>query len=95
MAKDSERASLDERPLVPVDSAILGEVRVELCAKLGAVSVTIGELTALKPGSLLKLNAKLNEPVELRLNQTVVARGEIVAVDDSFGVRILEVAKTS
>ena len=41
----------------------------------------------------MKLEARLNDLVELRLNDTVVARGEIVAVGDNFGVRIIDVAE--
>ena len=41
---------------------------------------------------MLSLDARLNEPIDLLLNDALVARGEIVAVDDMFGVRIVEIA---
>ena len=84
-----------ERPLLFIDSTIFKDVRVPLQAKLGQASLTVAELLALKSGSVVKLNAQMNELIELRLNDAVVARGEIVAVDDSFGVRIVEVAQIS
>jgi flagellar motor switch protein FliN/FliY len=80
-------------PLVSLDSPIFQEVSVELSAKLGQVSMPVAELLALKSGSVVKLGAKLNDFVELRLGQSVVARGEIVAVGEHFGVRIVDVAK--
>ena len=82
-------------PLVDLDSAIFKDVSVTLQAKLGEVSLTVAELLALRTGEVLKLDLELDSPIELRLNQSTVALGEIVAVDDHFGVRITAIsAKT-
>jgi flagellar motor switch protein FliN/FliY len=54
--------------------------------------MTIEELMELKAGSALAFDRKLNEPIDIFLNGALVARGEIVAVDDHFGVRIVEIA---
>jgi len=81
-----------EAPLLPIDSAIIRNVNVTLEARLGGREVTIEELMALKPGATLTLDRSLADPVELYLNGALVARGEIVAVDDRFAVRIEEVA---
>ena len=83
------------RPLLFIDSTIFKDVRVSLQAKLGQVTLTVADLLALKAGSVVKLDLQMNELIELRLNESVVARGEIVAVDDNFGVRIVEVAHIS
>lgn len=88
-------ADLKGPPLVSMDSAIFREVRVALKARLGDVTVTVEELLALRNGSVLKLDRTMSELVDLYLNDAVVARGEIVAVDDNFGVRILEIAPLS
>lgn len=79
-------------PLVSLDSAIFKDVRVELKVKLGQVLLTVEELMALKAGSILKLDKLMSEPVDLYLNEALVARGEIVAVDDNFGVRLVELS---
>lgn len=79
-------------PLVSLDSEIFKDVRVELKVKLGQVTVTIEELLELKGGAVLKLDRLMSEPVDLYLNEAIVARGEIVAVDDNFGVRLVEIA---
>ena len=81
-------------PLVALDAALFKDVQVELKARLGLVTVSVDTLLGLKSGSVLKLDAKLNDLVELRLNDAVVALGEIVAVGDHFGLRIVDVAKT-
>ena len=79
-------------PLLAADSSLLRDVPVTLEARLGTVSMSVAELLALRSGAVLALATRLNEPVELYLNNALVARGEIVAVDDMFGVRIVEVA---
>ena len=81
--------------LTGLDSAIFKDVQVDLEAKLGQVTLSIATLMSLRPGAVLDLDAKLNDLVDLRLNQSVIARGEIVAVDDHFGVRIVEIAKAT
>jgi flagellar motor switch protein FliN/FliY len=81
--------------LLSIDSAIFRDVRVVLRARLGEATLSVEELLALKAGSVVTLETALNEPIELRLNDALVARGEIVAVGDSFGVRIVEVAQIS
>jgi len=93
--KQDEIVQPKGRPLLFIDSMIFKDVRVALQAKLGQATLTVADLLALKSGSVVKLNLKMNELIELRLNDSVVARGEIVAVDDSFGVRIVEVAQIS
>ncbi|HYF22973.1 MAG TPA: FliM/FliN family flagellar motor switch protein [Caulobacteraceae bacterium] len=83
------------RPLVPLDSALFKDVNVAIQAKLGLATLSVEELLALRAGSVVKLDVRLNELIELRLNQSLVARGEIVAVDDHFGVRIVEIAEVA
>ncbi len=74
---------------------LLGAVRVTLEVRLGQSSMTIDEMLALKKDSIVALENGLADPVALYLNGTIVARGEIVAVGDKFGVRIVEIAPAS
>ncbi|MEN2747877.1 FliM/FliN family flagellar motor switch protein [Sphingomonas sp. T9W2] len=75
-----------------VSTTLIDSVAVELDAHLGQAKMTVGALTALKPGAVVPLEAALNHPIELRLGEAIVARGELVAVDDRFGVRLTEIA---
>lgn len=79
-------------PLLPPDSPLLKDLHVTLQARLGEAVMPIAELLALRAGSVLSLETRMNEPVELYLNDALVGRGEIVAVDDRFAIRILEIA---
>lgn len=76
-----------------VSTTLIDSVSVELDALLGQAKMTVGALTALQPGAVVPLEAALNHPVELRLGEAIVARGELVAVDDKFGVRLTEIAQ--
>jgi flagellar motor switch protein FliN len=79
-------------PLVRLDSAILKDVEVGLAVRLGELTLTVHDLLALKAGAVVRLGTRLNELVELRLGEAVVARGEIVAVGDNFALRIVDIA---
>jgi len=92
VGQKEESAPPSGPPLVSLDSAIFQDVQVSLDARLGQVTMTIAELLALKAGSVVKLERGLNDLIELRLNQSVVARGEIVVVDDNYAIRIVEIA---
>ncbi len=78
-------------PIPKVSPKLIETVAVELDAVLGRAGMTVGDLTALKAGGVVPLDAPLNRQVELRLNGVAVARGELVAVDDRFGVRIEDI----
>ena len=76
-----------------IDQSIIAGVEVVLEARLGSARMTVAELMNLKAGDCVPLDAALNQDVELRLNGSTIARGELVTVGDNFGVRILEILK--
>lgn len=71
---------------------LLDKVPVTLSVALGQVETTVGELLALQEASVLRIERRVDTPVDLILNGQVVARGQLVAVDDNFGIRITDVA---
>ncbi|HEY5801016.1 MAG TPA: FliM/FliN family flagellar motor switch protein [Burkholderiaceae bacterium] len=72
--------------------AAVRNVKTRLTVVAGAATVTIGELMALSASQILKLDSLANAPVDILLEGAVVARGQLVAVDDNFGVQITEAA---
>lgn len=72
---------------------LIEEVEVLLEAFVGQSRLTVAELHALRPGDSITLDAALNRAVDLKLNNVTIARGELVAVGDNFGVRITELAE--
>jgi len=85
-------AGAEGRPVISADSPIFKDARVVLNAALGQADLSVQEILALKAGSVIALDTKLSDLVELSLNGSRVARGEIVAVDDCFAIRIVEIA---
>ena len=76
-----------------IDQDVIAGVEVVLEARLGSAVMSVAELMKLKAGDCVPLDAALNQDVELRLNGVAVARGELVTVETSFGVRIVEIVK--
>lgn len=70
---------------------VLESVQVDLEAFIGRAELTIGELKRLKEGDTIALETQLNQAIELRLNGKSIARGEVVAVGDHFGIRLTEI----
>ena len=79
----------------PINSDLLRGVRVSLEVRLGESPMTVDEMLALKAGAVVTLDTGLADSVELYLNDNLVARGEIVAVGDKYGVRIVEIAPSA
>jgi flagellar motor switch protein FliN/FliY len=75
----------------PGDLERLHDVRVELAVEIGRTHMTIGETLGLGPGSIITLNRLAGEPVDLLVNGTPIARGEVVVIDEEFGLRITDV----
>ena len=69
----------------------LSNVPVELAVEIGRTRMTIGETLALGPGSIVTVNRLAGEPVDLLVNGKPIARGEVVAIDEEFGLRITEI----
>lgn len=70
--------------------AALAGVKAELTIVAGKAASTVGDVLALKEGAVLALNTPLNAPFDVMLGETLVARGELVAVGEHFGIRIVQ-----
>ena len=69
----------------------LFDVPVELAVEIGRTHMTIRETLTLGPGSIVTLNRLAGEPVDLLVNGKPIARGEVVVLDEEFGLRVTEV----
>ena len=67
------------------------DVPVELTVEIGRKTMKIAEVIALGPGSIIELDKPSGEPLDVLLNDKLVARGEAVVIGDRYGVRITEV----
>ena len=73
------------------DLGRLEDVPVELAVEIGRTTMTIGETLQLGRGSIVALNRLAGEPVDLLVNGKPIARGEVVVIDEEFGLRITDV----
>ncbi|OXI87189.1 hypothetical protein CFB40_16060 [Burkholderia sp. AU31652] len=72
---------------------LVGDVIVSLDVHLGSGTLAVKELLALQSGSVVMLDRLIDDCVDVRLNERTVARAEIVAVGDQFGIRIVEIVE--
>ncbi|MBK8977803.1 MAG: flagellar motor switch protein FliN [Planctomycetes bacterium] len=70
---------------------LLLDVPIPVTVEVGGTRMTLDEVLALVPGSVVRLDKKAEDPIDLRVNGKLVARGEVVMVDDSYGLRITRI----
>ncbi|MEY2742489.1 MAG: hypothetical protein RIS21_857 [Planctomycetota bacterium] len=67
------------------------DLPIPVSVRIGAVRKTISEVLSLQPGSVIDLERPAGEPVDLFVNDRLVARGEVVVVGDRYGFRVTEI----
>ena len=76
------------------DLATVFDVPVNISAVLGKAHMTVAQLLKLNRGSVLELDRKVGEAIDIFVNNRLVARGEVVVVEDRLGVTMTEIIKT-
>ncbi|MCJ8157700.1 flagellar motor switch protein FliN [Sphingomonas sp. LaA6.9] len=69
------------------------DVPVKVQAVLGRSRMDIGELLKLKPGHVVELDRRVGEPVDIFVNNRLIARGEVVLIDSALGVTLTEIVR--
>ena len=78
---------------VATDLATVFDVPVNISAVLGRAHLSVAQLLKLGQGSVLELDRKVGEAIDIYVNNRLVARGEVVIVDDRLGVTMTEIIK--
>jgi flagellar motor switch protein FliN/FliY len=91
---EPEAAAVQPHPVTAEELARLHDVPVELAVEVGRTKMTIREALALGPGSIVTLNRLAGDPVDLLVNGKPIARGEVVVIDEEFGLRVTEVLES-
>jgi flagellar motor switch protein FliN/FliY len=84
---------LDGDDKTAADLAPVFEVPVNISAVLGRASLSVAQLLKLGPGTVLELDRKVGEAIDIYVNNRLVARGEVVVVDERLGVTMTEIIK--
>lgn len=80
-----------ETPSGGLNLALIADVELEVSAELGSTTLPMAELLALQPGSVVELDRPQGAPVDVLVNGTLIARGEVIVVDESYAIRVTEV----
>ncbi len=73
------------------DIGFLDEVDVELCVELGRIDKKVGEVAGLKVGSVIELDRLAGDNMDVVVNGTYLAKGEVVILADAYGIRITHI----
>ena len=100
---DIDLLSADDTPPMPyaeegqsrvaADLERVFDVPVKVSAVLGRTRMDVGDLLRLGPGSILELDRRVGEAIDIFVNNRLVARGEVVIVEDKLGVTMTEILK--
>lgn len=66
------------------------DVKVQLTVRLGTSQMAMRDVLDLTPGAVIALDQRSSEPVGLYINDKLIARGEVVVIDDAFGIKVTE-----
>ena len=77
----------------PENIDLIKDVPLEVTVELGRTSKSIKEILDFAPGTIIELNRIAGEPIDVLVNGKYVAKGEVVIIEESYGIRITEIVK--
>ena len=86
-------ASADTRPQTAKDLEAVYDIPVQISAVLGRATMQVSQLLKLGRGAVVELDRKVGEAIDIYVNNRLVARGEVVVVDERLGVTMTEIVK--
>ena len=75
----------------PQNMDFLLDIPLEITVELGKTQMTIGDLLKLSQGSVVELDRLTDQPLEIYVNRKLMAQGEVVVVNDKFGIRLINI----
>ena len=103
MTEPNEAKDLQLKPLKDEENVVsemdpgmdfILEIPLHVSVELGRTQMLIDDLLRLNKGSIVELSKLAGEPLEVRVNNRLVARGEVVVVNEKFGVRLTDIIGT-
>ncbi|HPR90743.1 MAG TPA: flagellar motor switch protein FliN, partial [Synergistaceae bacterium] len=102
-----DQSSVDVRPaeFVPLTQKsvsgfgskidLVADIPVRVTVELGRTRKNIADILNMTPGSVIELDKMAGEPVDVLVNSKLIAKGEVVVIDENFGVRITEIVTSA
>jgi flagellar motor switch protein FliN/FliY len=81
----------ESSPKEKYDLDLILDIHLDLSVELGRVKMLVNDLLQLGQGSIIELNKSVGEPLEIYINNKLIARGEVVVVDERFGIRVTDI----
>lgn len=94
LKSDAEDSGLPEGPRSARDLEAVYDIPVQVSAVLGKATMQVNQLLKLGRGAVVELDRKVGEAIDIYVNNRLVARGEVVVVEDRLGVTMTEIIKT-
>jgi flagellar motor switch protein FliN/FliY len=91
LTDDSGPVDVSDEP----DLDVILDIPVTVSVEIGHTDVTIRKLLSLGQGSVIELDRLAGEPLDIKVNGTLVAHGEVVVVNDKFGIRLTDIISTA
>ena len=88
-------ASLDGALATDPDLSRLSDIPMELSVEIGRTHMTVGETLDLRVGSVVALERQAGEAADLLVNGTAIARGEVIVMDERYGLRVTEILESN
>jgi flagellar motor switch protein FliN len=73
------------------DIDLILDIPLDVSVELGRVKMLVNDLLQLGHGSIIELNKAVSEPLEIYISNKLIARGEVVVLDDQFGIRVTDI----
>lgn len=86
-APQVEESEQDEQ----YDIELILDIPLDVSVELGRVKMLVNDLLQLGQGSIIELNNAVGDPLEIYINNKLIARGEVVVVDEKFGIRVTDI----
>jgi flagellar motor switch protein FliN len=93
-ASGRDEQAMTRGPKTAADLEQVLDVPVNISAVLGKTRMEVSQLLKIAPGQLLELDRRVGEAIDIYVNNRLVARGEVVVVEDKLGVTMTEIIKT-
>ncbi len=94
-SETDEARSDDESKNVSPDLDVILDIPVQLAMEVGRTSISIRNLLQLNQGSVIELDRLAGDPLDVLVNGTLIAHGEVVVVNEKFGIRMTDVISPS
>jgi flagellar motor switch protein FliN len=89
--QSAERSAAQDGRNVPPNLQFILDIPLQITVELGRKRLLVHDLLQLSQGSVIELSKQIGEPFEVLVNHKLIARGEVVVINDKFGVRITDI----